>query len=206
MNQSYVNNNQIINKIVMVMKVVTVFVELARATMVCDCEYFVFDITPIVIRILLTPVLGFKQTLTPSPHVCSNFALPGGPHSPCQDPPLPQQLSWPLLLTPHLGHAESLHVYHVCMYAYVYVHTNRIFSRIAYTHAWICDLNTHRRTCSHAHKYACKPIYARALYFQTPIQQGIVIAWWLRIAPALPPQPNLSSRGASLPGASVSRE
>ena len=99
------NNNQIINKIVMVMKVVTVFVELARATMVCDCEYFVFDITPIVIRILLTPVLGFKQTLTPSPHVCSNFALPGGPHSPCQDPPLPQQLNWPLLLTPHLRHA-----------------------------------------------------------------------------------------------------
>ena len=45
------------------------------------------------------------QAFTPSLHVCLNFVSPGCPHSPRQDPPGPQQVSIPMLLRPHLGHA-----------------------------------------------------------------------------------------------------
>ena len=48
-----------------------------------------------------------EQASNPSFHVCSNFAFPGVPHLPCQDPPLPQQLSCPLLPIPHSAHPEQ---------------------------------------------------------------------------------------------------
>ena len=47
------------------------------------------------------------QARMPSLHVCSNLASPGRPHLPRQDPPLPQQVSCPLLSYPHVPHPEQ---------------------------------------------------------------------------------------------------
>ena len=49
-------------------------------------------------------VVGMRQALSPSPHVCSYLASPGRPHFPAQDPPLAQQVTTRVLVRPHLGH------------------------------------------------------------------------------------------------------
>ena len=49
-----------------------------------------------------------EQAFSPSLQVCSNLVSPGCPHFPRQDPPLPQQVSAPLLPRPHLGHTVKL--------------------------------------------------------------------------------------------------
>ena len=44
-----------------------------------------------------------RQAIAPSIHVCS-FSLPLSPHFPLQEPPATQQLGFPRLLMPQLGH------------------------------------------------------------------------------------------------------
>ena len=52
-------------------------------------------------------VVSAEQVFSPSLHVCLTFGSSADPQFPNHDPPLPQQVTNPLLVRPHKGHAEN---------------------------------------------------------------------------------------------------
>ena len=61
----------------------------------------------VVVVVVVVSVVGWAHAASPSPHV-RGLCPPSTPHSPCQDPPVPQQLISPLFITPHLGHLSCV--------------------------------------------------------------------------------------------------